>query len=105
MGDETYIEERGGRRGSPKGTASNGVNLEAAAGRDLPKKALLGLRSVGVDGGGGDVVDGGGDSRPSATMTRDASTEERRLAVLSACWWWLSCLVLSLQVLLYGCAC
>ena len=72
-------EERGVRRGSPKGTASGGANLTAAAGWDSPTKALLDLRGVGVDdgGGGGAVVDDGGGSRPSAIMTRDASTRRK----------------------------
>ena len=77
-------EERGIRRGSPKGTTSGGVNLEAAAGRDSPKN-LLGLCGVGVDDGGGGVVviDDGGGSRPSAIMTRDASTRGGLLELVS----------------------
>ena len=70
-------EDRGAlRRDSPRGSTSCGVDVEEAAGRDPPKKALLGLGGVNVDGGRGVVVyvDGGGDSRPSGTMTREEST-------------------------------
>ena len=69
------------RRDSPKGTTCRGVNVEEAAGRDPPKKAVLGLRGVGVDDGGGRGVgadDGGGeDSRPPGTMTREESTRSK----------------------------
>ena len=72
-------EDRGAlRRDLPKGTASCRGNVEEAAGLDPPKKALLALRGVGVDDGGGrgvGVDDGeGGDSRPSDTMTIEEST-------------------------------
>ena len=40
-----------------------------------PREALSGQRGVGV--GGGVVIDDGGGSRPSAIMTRDASTHKK----------------------------
>ena len=71
----------------PRGSTSCGVDVEEAAGRDPPKKALLGLGGVNVDGGRGVVVyvDGGGDSRPSGTMTREESTRSktRRISQLA----------------------
>ena len=58
---------------SPKGTTSWGVNL-GAVGPDSPKKALLVLRGVGADDGGGrgvGVDDGGGSSPLAIMMTTE----------------------------------
>ena len=87
-------EDRGAlRRDLPKGTASCRGNVEEAAGLDPPKKALLALRGVGVDDGGGRgvAVDDWGWGFPTIrhnVMTRDDSTRSKtpRISQLAACW-------------------